>query len=80
LLIRGPLEGQEGTERRVYSTALDTASLHDLFRLAAADTGRQVIGDGPSDATLDAAPMADVLTVIDVPSVVRRMEALFEVA
>lgn len=78
LLIRGPLEGPEGTERRVYSSALDNASLQDLFRLAAADKGRQVIGDGPPDPELDAVPKADVLVVIDVSAVVRRMERLFE--
>ncbi|WP_395663664.1 hypothetical protein [Aestuariivirga sp.] len=80
LLIRGPLEGPAGTERRVYSNALDNAPLQDLFELAAADTGRQVIGDGPPDPELDAVPKADVLVVIDVPAVVRRMTRLFEEA
>lgn len=78
LFIRGPLEGPSGTETRVYSNALDNASLQYLFSLSAAAPGRQVIGDGPPDPELDAAPQADVVTIINVPSVIRRMEALFE--
>ena len=78
LLIRGPLEGTEGTEVRVYSPALNDASLSKLFALVASAPGRQVIGDGPPDPDLDTPPEADVVTVINVPAVADRMKRLFK--
>lgn len=80
LLFHGPLEGPEGTELRDYSGALHAAPLSELWHRLAADTGRQVIGDGPPVPDLDALPEADVLTVINVWAVIRRMEALFNEA
>ena len=76
-IIRGPLEDREV---HVVSHRPAGQPLSDICELVASDKGRIVLVDGPPDPELDAAPQADVVTVINVPSVIRRMESLFECA